>query len=161
MKLDEAMMLVGDENTPRTQRIAAGALLWRFMDEATNALDALKRDLRAEAASLACSVVAFEGDDHSLCRVLVSPRTLKVREGVTVDAAREALGDAFDTVFEARLALRSSSPSALESLTEDAREALRAPEFVPVVGCPIGFAENHSAPTIQINSLNFSATRCV
>lgn len=126
MKLDEAMMLVGDENTPRTQRIAAGALLWRFMDEATNALDALKRDLRAEAASLACSVVAFEGDDHSLCRVLVSPRTLKVREGVTVDAAREALGDAFDTVFEARLALRSSSPSALESLTEDAREAFRA-----------------------------------
>ena len=41
------------------------------------------------------------------------------------------------------------------------RSAAGAPEFVPVVGCPIGFAENHSAPTIQINSLNFSATRCV
>ena len=79
MNIEKAMTLVADVNTPRATRIAAGASLWRFMDEATNALDALKRDLRAEAASLACSVVAFEGDDHSLCRVLVSPRTLKVR----------------------------------------------------------------------------------
>ena len=120
------MTLVADVNTPRATRIAAGASLWRFMDEATSALEAIKRDLRAEAATRECPAVVFEGEERSLCRVLVSPRTLKVRDGVTIDAAREALGDAFDTVFEARLALRSSSPSALESLPESVRETLLA-----------------------------------
>ena len=126
MEIDKAMLVVNDVTAPIANRIAAAAAIWRFIDEAKDALESIKRELRAEAATSGGPAVTFEGEEGSLCRVLVSPRTLKVRDGVTIDGARAVMGNEFDAVFEARLALRKSISISLESLSENARENIRA-----------------------------------
>lgn len=113
-------------NTSATlgDRIAAAAALWELIEECEAALKPFKDEVRAMAVAAGNPTMTINGTGMCQCKVVVPGASLKLREGLSVEGERAALGELFGTVFEVKLALRSTSPAVAATLPPAAQAHL-------------------------------------
>ena len=113
-------------NTSATlgDRIAAASALWELIEECEAALKPFKDEVRAMAVAAGNPTMTINGTGMCQCKVVVPGASLKLREGLSVEGERAALGELFGTVFEVKLALRSTSPAVAATLPPAAQAHL-------------------------------------
>jgi len=104
---------INDPSAPMPAKIAAAAILWETIEQCEKVLETFKRDVRAVAVATGRPTVTLDGAGLSQCKVVVPGPSLRLREGLSVEGQRAALGELFDLVYEVKLNLRSTSPTAV------------------------------------------------
>lgn len=105
--------VLNDPSATLPSKIAAAAILWELIEECQRALEPFKQEVRAVAVADGRPTVTLDGAGLSQCKVVVPGPSLRLREGLSVEGERAALGELFDLVYEVKLNLRSTSPTAV------------------------------------------------
>lgn len=116
--------VLNNPNAHLPDRIAAAAALWGLIEECEAALKPFKDEVRALALAAGTTTLTLNGTGMCQCKVVVPGASLKLREGLSVEGERAALGELFGTVFEVKLALRSTSPAVAATLPPAAQAHL-------------------------------------
>lgn len=112
LTVTEAVTVIRDPSADFSEKVDAAAKLWTLIENAQAALEEFKTQAREKALATRSSdsnKVLLNGAGLSQCQVTFPPPTLKINEGVNVDAEKAALGPYFNSVYEVRLGLRKSS----------------------------------------------------
>jgi hypothetical protein len=105
--------VIHDPNAPLADKVDAAAALWSMSLQCQDALEDFKQVIRTYAISENKPLVVVNGNGLSQCRVVVPRPGLNLREGLTPEGERAALGDQFDALYEVRLVLRKTDPTYL------------------------------------------------
>lgn len=116
--------VLNNPNAALPDRIAAAAALWGLIEECEGALKPFKDEVRAMALAAGTTTLTLNGTGMCQCKVVVPGASLKLREGLSVEGERASLGELFGTVFEVKLALRSTSPAVAATLPPAAQAHL-------------------------------------
>jgi hypothetical protein len=107
--------ILTNPDAPVAAKIAAAAALWDAIERAEEALKPFKDTMRTLAVAEGKPSVTFNGEGLSQCKVVVPGPSLRLNDGITVEAARADLGPLFDLVYEVKLNLRSQSPAVVST----------------------------------------------
>jgi hypothetical protein len=118
MNITHEAKILRDESAPLDTRVLAAAKLWNLIDACEAALKPFMESIRTLASETAngATTVTFEGAGLSQCKVVLPGPSIKLREGLSVEGERNALGELFNTVYEVKLSLRNASPAFIATL---------------------------------------------
>lgn len=117
MNITHEANILRDESAPLPARVLAAAKLWNLIDACEAALKPFKESVRTLASETANgTTVTFEGEGLSQCKVVLPGPSIKLREGLSVEGERDALGESFNTVYEVKLSLRNASAAFIATL---------------------------------------------
>jgi hypothetical protein len=118
MNISHEANILRDESAPLPARVLAAAKLWNLIDACEAALKPFKESVRTLASETAngATTVTFEGEGLSQCKVVLPGPSIKLREGLSVEGERHALGELFNTVYEVKLSLRNASAAFIATL---------------------------------------------
>jgi hypothetical protein len=97
-------------------KIAAAATLWNLIEQCESALKPFKDEVRVVAQQDGRSSVTLNGDGMTQCKVVLPGPTVKLKDGLSVEGERGALGELFHTVYDVKLSLRNTSPTFIATL---------------------------------------------
>ena len=105
------IQVINDSAATLAAKIAAAATLWNLIEVCEAALKPFKDEVRLVAQQDGKPSVTFNGDGMTQCKVVLPGPTLKLKDGLSVEGERNALGELFNTVYEVKIALRNASPA--------------------------------------------------
>lgn len=91
------------QNADTDYQVEIGSVLWYLGDAISAALNAVKKDLREEAASQlggGTGTASFDGTDLGTASVNVPKASLRVPKGKKIDDIKAAIGSDFSLFFE-------------------------------------------------------------
>lgn len=128
-RLERDMEVAGDPTQPLETRIAAGARLWDFINQARSVLETLKESLRAEAVNRLGGVpgqTIIEGTGLSRASVTVPPSRFQIVKGADMKSLKLSLGPPiFSSIFSetAQFEVRPQAIQEIGNLSPTAQAA--------------------------------------
>jgi hypothetical protein len=92
-------------------KVAAAAQLWQLVKDCQEALDVFKAEARVVALKDGRNTVTIDGDGLAQCKVVVPMPTLRLKEGLSVEGEKAALGPQFPALFDVKLELKKTDPT--------------------------------------------------
>lgn len=117
--MDNEERVISDTGSSFAAKIAAAATLWALVDRAQKAIETFKVEARKQGAPANQSVVHFNGDGMSQCKVVFPGPQVVLSPGFDEAEARKQLGPFFDVIFQTVTTLRSSDPAATAGFPPD------------------------------------------
>lgn len=110
------IQVINDSAATLAAKIAAAATLWNLIEECEAAIKPFKDEVRLVAQQEGKPSVTFNGDGMTQCKVVLPGPTIKLKDGLSVEGERQALGELFNAVYEVKLSLRNASAAFIATL---------------------------------------------
>ena len=116
--IDQEVAIINDPNVPLQDKVDAAAKLRQLAEDCNKALEPFKEQVRKMVLATGLSKITINGKGLSQCSVIVPTASLKLRDDLTVEGEKSALGGLFDTIYEVKLQLRKADPTFLATFPQ-------------------------------------------
>lgn len=110
--------IINDPSTTMAEKVQAAAKIWQLAEDCQTALEPFKAEARRVAQAEGKPIVTIDGEGLTQCKVVFQTPTLKLKDGLDIEAEKRALGAHFGAVYEVKLALRKGNPSYLATFPQ-------------------------------------------